>query len=135
MATSHKIDLTDVVTGPTGHRVGVAPAGLPALGQRQRTCHSALPTGDDPVPVLVEVNLRDHHGVCHEPCAPCSGWRVARPSPLCIGGWSPRLEQDCGAASETPTMVCVLPLAGIATHGHAQAPCAPYTSGLQSHTV
>jgi hypothetical protein len=63
MTTAHKINLKDVVTGPAGDGAGVAAYGIPVLGQYQRACNSALPAGDDPVPVLVEVDLGDHHGV------------------------------------------------------------------------
>src|SRR5262245_59340642 len=94
MATAHKIDLKGMVTGTTGDGAGVATDGIPAFGQRQPTCDSALPTGDDAVPVLIEIDLHDHRGRGHGPRAPCDCCRVARPSPLYIGFSGPRLEWD-----------------------------------------
>src|SRR5262245_20348497 len=93
METAHKIDLKGMTTDLTGDGAGVAPYSIAAVGQRQPTCDSALPTGDDAMPVLVEIDLRDHDGVCHGSRAFCAGCRIASPSLHFIGVSGTRLER------------------------------------------
>src|SRR5262245_54041667 len=111
MATAHKIDLKGMMTDLTGDGAGVAPDSIPAIGQRQPTCDSALPTGDDAMPVLVEIDLRDHDGVCHGSCAFCAGCRLASPSLPFIGVSGTRLERGQGRPRrrDRSAAACALP--------------------------
>src|SRR5262249_18720835 len=125
MATVHKIDLKGTMTDLTGDGAGVAPDSIPAIGQCQPTCDAALPTGDDAMPVLVEIDLRDHDGVCHGSCAFCAGCRLASPSLPFIGVSGPRLERGQGRPRrrDRSAAACTLPSGRRSVHASGEGRC------------